>query len=336
MPVRSTDLLIDVHSHYMPRALERALVKREVAPRILKRDGAPYILYGEGAGSPLKPEFLEPDLILEGMDQAHIDHAVLSVTIPGVDWLEPAEAEAVAAEANEQTAAIVKQHPDRFSGLATVPLQSPDRAVAVLERALGMGLKGTLIYSNVAGSHLDEAPRRAFFDAAAAMSAPVMLHPTYPLCAPSVNSRSLMEMAGFLFDTTTAALRLVLDGLYERHSDFKLLLPHTGSFIPYFSGRIDLIAEARPGARGEVTVAPSAHIKRFYVDTVCASPLSVRYCCDFFGVDRVMHGTDHPFFPMTTGPGLLDRVGLTAAERAKVEHLNAAHFFDLHIPARHG
>ena len=82
--------------------------------------------------------------------------------------------------------------------------------------------------------------------------------------------------------------------------------------------------------------APSEHIKKFYVDTVTGSPLSVRYSCDFFGIDQVMHGTDHPFFPMPSGPELLDRVGLTAGERAKVDHLNAARFFDLHIPARRG
>src|SRR5438876_1135025 len=143
-----------------------------------------------------------------------------------------------------------------FSGLATVPLQAPDRAAAVLQRALGRGLKGALIYSNVAGGHLDEPSRRAFFDAAAAMDAPIMLHPTYPLCAPSAMAWGLMEMVAFLFDTTTAALRLVLDGLYDRHPDFRFLVPHNGSFIPYVVGRIDMIAEARPAASGAIQVPP--------------------------------------------------------------------------------
>jgi predicted TIM-barrel fold metal-dependent hydrolase len=329
-------LLIDVHTHYMPRSLERALVAREIAPRIIKRDGVPYVQYGEGAGTPLKTEFIDADLILERMDEAGIDHAVLSVTIPGVDWLEASQAEAVADEANGETAAIVARHPDRFSGLATAPLQAPERAANVLQRALDMGLKGAMIYSNVAGGHLDEPSRRIFFDEAAARDAPVMVHPTYPLCAPTVNTRSLMEMAGFLFDTTTAALRLVLDGLYERHPDFKFFVPHTGSFIPYFTGRIDMVAASRPGASGELTVTPSAAIKKFYVDTVTGSPQSVRFCCDFFGIDHVMHGTDHPFFPMPSGPELLDTIGFKPGEREKVAHLNAERFFDLHIQARRG
>jgi predicted TIM-barrel fold metal-dependent hydrolase len=327
-------MLIDAHSHYLPRALSSALKKRLDAPRIWRDNGGSFIEYGEGSKTTLSPVFEDPDRILERMDEAGIDHAVLSVTIPGVDWFAPGEGEEVADDCNRETAAIVAQHPDRFSGLATVPLQAPHRAAVVLERAKGMGLKGAMIYSNVAGRHLDEPGRRSFFDTAAELDMPIMLHPTYPLCAPSVMTGGLMEMAGFLFDTTTAALRLVFDGLYERHPGFKLLVPHTGSLIPYFAGRVDLVAGARPGAAGALTATPSAHIRKFYVDTVSGSPASVRFCCDFFGVDHVMHGTDHPFWPMPSGPRLLDQVVLSAGDRAKIEHENAARLFRIEMPAR--
>ena len=129
-------MLIDVHSHYMPRALARALEARSAAPRIFRTDGKTLIDYGERSGAPLLPVFFEPELILERMDEAAIDHAVLSVTIPGVDWLDPDEAEEVAKASNEETAAIVARNPDRFSGLATVPLQAPERATRVLQHAI--------------------------------------------------------------------------------------------------------------------------------------------------------------------------------------------------------
>jgi predicted TIM-barrel fold metal-dependent hydrolase len=326
-------MLIDVHSHYMPAALARALEKRRHAPRIVRENGVPFIEYGEGSRTILAPVFSDPEQILQRMDEAGIDHAVLSVTIPGVDWLGE-HGEEVADAANRETADLVTRHPDRFSGLATVPLQAPGRAVEVLRRAVGLGLKGVMIYSNVAGGHLDAPTRRVFFDTAAELDVPVMLHPTYPLCAPSLMTGGLMEMAGFLFDTTTAALRLVFDGLYERHPRFKFLVPHTGSVVPYLAGRIDLVASARPGAAGALTEPPSAHIRKFYVDTVSGSPASVRFCCDFFGMDRVMHGTDHPFWPMQLGPRLLEQLGLSAEDRAKVEHENAARLFGIMAPAR--
>jgi predicted TIM-barrel fold metal-dependent hydrolase len=285
--------------------------------------------------APLTPVFFDPDLIIARMDEAAVDHALLSVTIPGVDWLDAEDGEEVADASNRETAAIVARHPDRFSGLATVPLQAPDRAAAVLRRAVGAGLKGAMIYSNVAGGHLDEPSRRVFFDTAAELDVPILLHPTYPLCAPSMKAGGMTEMAGFLFDTTTAALRLVFDGLYERHPDFKFVVPHAGSLIPYFVGRIDHFGRVqRPGSTGAITGAASEHIRKLYVDTVCDWAPAMRLCCDFFGMDRIMHGTDHPFWPMPLGSQLLDELQLSGADRAKVEHENARRVFRVQIAAR--
>jgi len=328
-------VLIDVHSHYMPAALARALERRVEMPRIVQRDGQPFIEYGPGSTAPLAPVFFEPEQIISRMDEAGIDHAVLSVTIPGVDWLDAADGEQVADASNRETAEIVALYPDRFSGLATVPLQAPERAAEVLRNAVEMGLKGAMIYSNVAGGHLDDPSRRVFFDTAAELDVPILLHPTYPLCAPSMMAGGMIEMTGFLFDTTTAALRLVFDGLYERHPDFKFIVPHAGSLIPYFVGRIDHFGRVqRPGSTGQISGAASDHIRKFYVDTVCESAPALHFCCDFFGVDRIMHGTDHPFWPMALGPRLLDQLGLSAADREKIEEKNAVRVFGIQVPAR--
>ena len=328
-------MLIDVHSHYMPDALARALERRAVPPRIYRADGVPVIEYGAGSTAQLKPVFFEPERILEGMDDAGIDHAVLSVTIPGVDWLDASDGEEVAEAANRETVALVARHPERFSGLATVPLQAPERAAAVLRRAVAMGLRGAMIYSNVAGDQLDTPARRVFFDTAAALDVPIMLHPTYPLCAPSMRAGGMIEMVGFLIDTTTAALRLVFDGLYERNPDLKFIVPHAGSLIPYFVGRIDHFGRSqKPGSTGSISGAAGDHIRKLYVDTVCEWVPAIRLCCDFFGVDRIMHGTDHPFWPMPLGPRLLDRLDLSREDRAKIEYRNAERVFQIQVPAR--
>ena len=321
----------------MPKAVARALELRAEAPRIFEREGKTLIEYGERSVAPLTPVFFEPELILEQMDRAGIDHAVLSVSIPGVDWLEVGQGEEVAEAANEETAEIVARHPDRFSGLATVPLQAPERAAEVLRHAVALGLRGAMIYSNVAGAHLDAPSRRIFFDVASSLDVAILLHPTYPLCAPSMLAGGMIEMTGFLFDTTTATLRLVFDGLYERHPDFKFIVPHAGSLIPYFVGRIDHFGTVqRPGSTGAITGAASDHLRKLYVDTVCEWAPAVRLCCDFFGTDRVMHGTDHPFWPMPLGRRLLDQLDLSAEDRAKIEHENAARLFQIQLPAGRG
>jgi predicted TIM-barrel fold metal-dependent hydrolase len=320
-------VLIDMHSHYMPQALLRALERRASAPRVVDRDGRTMIDYGPRSAVPLHEGFTDIDVILQRMNESSIDHSVLSVTIPGVDWFGPDEAIEIADECNRETAELCRLHPDRLSGLATVPLQYPDEAGDVLRRAVEMGLKGAMIYSNVAGGHLDDPARRAFFDAAAELDVPILLHPTYPLCAPTVATHGMIEIAGFLFDTTTAALRLVFDGLYERHPDFKFIVPHAGSLIPYFVGRIDFFGQMRPGATGHLSTPAGEQIRRFFVDTVCNWPPALKLTLDFFGVDKVMLGSDHPFWPMSVATDVLDSLDLDPAERAKIEYQNAAMLF---------
>jgi aminocarboxymuconate-semialdehyde decarboxylase len=322
-------MLIDMHCHYLPQALLRPLRRRGSTPRAVDQEGKTVIEYGPRSAVPLHPGFTDVDVILEGMAQAGIDHSVLSVTIPGVDWFDHDEAIAIADECNRETADLCRMHADRLSGLATVPLQYPDEAGDVLRRAVEMGLKGAMIYSNVAGGHLDDPDRRRFFDAAAELDVPVLLHPTYPLCAPAVAVHGMIEIAGFLFDTTTAALRLVFDGLYERHPDFKFIVPHAGSLIPYFVGRIDYFGQIRPGSTGQLSTVASEQIRKFHVDTVCNWPPALELALDFFGIDKVMVGSDHPFWPMSMATEVLDSLDLAPGDRAKIEYGNASRLFRL-------
>lgn len=326
-------MLIDMHTHYLPASLLRALEGRRDAPRVTTRDGSPYIEYGTRSAVPLGAAFTDAGVTLERMDEAGVSHAVLSVTIPGVDWFDQADAPGLADDCNAELAELCRANPDRFSGLATVPLQAPERSVDVLQRAVGLGLKGAMVYSNVAGGHLDDPSRRQFFDAAAALDVPILLHPTYPLCAPTLAVHGMIEIAGFLIDTTTAALRLVFDGLYERHPEFKFIVPHAASLIPYFMGRIDHFGAARPGSIGNISGLASDHIRRFFTDTVCNWPPALELSLDFFGVDRIMFGSDHPFWPMTTAQDVLNALDLSPSDRAKIESENAVRLFRLDVPS---
>jgi predicted TIM-barrel fold metal-dependent hydrolase len=87
---------------------------------------------------------------------------------------------------------------------------------------------------------------------------------------------------------------------------------------------------------GSATGVITDHIKRFYVDTVSGWPPAVRFCCDFFGADRIMFGTDHPFWPMSAGVRVLEEAGLSAEDREKIEHLTAERLFGIQVPAREG
>jgi uncharacterized protein len=118
---------------------------------------------------------------ISAMDAAHIDVQVLSLTFPGVEQLEAAEAVALARETNDLLAEAVPRHPDRFAGFAALPTVSPEAAADELERTIGeYGFKGALINGHTRGRYLDDSFFWPILERAEALGVPIYLHPTPP------------------------------------------------------------------------------------------------------------------------------------------------------------
>jgi aminocarboxymuconate-semialdehyde decarboxylase len=318
---------IDIHTHYLAAALVSALESSSARARITSGPDGRMIEYGEGNVHPLLPTMIDIDRQLEEMEEQAIDFALLSVNVPGVDWFEPDAGIAVAREVNDELVALVARHPQRLQALATLPMQAPEDAAAELERAVGLGLPGAMVYSNAAGRALDGEEYEVVFATAARLDAPIMIHPTYPLSARLVDAYALIPTIGFLFDTSTAALRLILGGLYERHPDIKLILCHTGSLLPQIAGRIDYEASRDPNGLGAISVTPSEHIRRLYTDTVCVWPPAIRAALELFGVDHMMFGTDYPFWEPRRTIDTLEAAGLSGAETEAIDRGTAERLF---------
>ena len=320
---------IDAHSHYLPRTMVAALERRSELPRISKGSNGKLIEYGEGNVHPMLPNMGDLDLRMRDMDAQGIDLAVLGANVPGVDWFPAEDAPAIAHDVNEELIDVAAAHPGRLVALATLPLQVPERAAAELERAVGRGAVGAMIYSNVAGAHLDEPRFEVVFDTAARLDVPLYIHPTYPLLAKALDAYALIPTLGFLVDTTTAALRLALGGLYERHPDFKLVLAHAGSLLPQLVGRIDYEAARHDGATGRLSVRPSEALSMLYTDSVCVWAPALRSTLEFLGPDRLMFGTDYPFWDPQLSFDTLDRAGFDDDVLDAVQSANALRVFGL-------
>jgi predicted TIM-barrel fold metal-dependent hydrolase len=317
---------VDVHSHYLPTALTEALARRSELPRISEGSGGRRLIeYGAGNVHPMLPSMGDVDARLHDMNTQGISVALISVNVPGLDWFPVNDGPRIARDVNDELLDVVAAHPDRLAALAALPLQTPDAAAAELERAVGEGAAGAMIYSNAAGRPLDAPQFEPVFDVAARLGVPILIHPTYPLAASTLDAYALIPTLGFLVDTTTAALRLVLGGLYERHPDFKLALCHSGSLIPQLVGRIDYEAERAPNGLGALLVPPSEQLRLIYTDTVCVWAPALASTLAFFGPERVMFGSDYPFWEpertfdllteMSLGEDLEDRVRVGNARR---------------------
>src|SRR5260370_4046536 len=94
---------------------------------------------------------------LKDMEAGGIDLQVISHTVSGIVPLPGSEGVRLARAANDQLAAAVAAHPDRFAGFATLPMTDPEAAADVLERAVrSLGFKGALITGTTSARFLDD------------------------------------------------------------------------------------------------------------------------------------------------------------------------------------
>jgi predicted TIM-barrel fold metal-dependent hydrolase len=324
---------VDVQTHFLPPTMVSVLEVRDQPPHVVTHDGMRLVEYADGAAYPLVPAMTDLGRKLADMDAGGVGASVLSVNIPGIDWFNPADAPHIARAVNDELVDLVASHPDRLAALAALPMQVPEAAAAEVERATGKGLHGLMLYSNVAGRALDEPAFRPVFAAAASTGAPLLIHPTYPLSAPSLDAYALVPVVGFLFDTSTATLRLILDGLFDRHPDLQVILGHVGGVLPYIVGRIDYESGRIPGGTGALTTAPSEHLRKLHVDTVSAWPPAMGLAIDFFGADRVLWASDHPFWDPNTTHEALAALKLAPGVKQAIEIGNATRLLGLETPA---
>ena len=294
-PVQA-DELIDVHVHFLPEALLDGLRARGDSPKLVDTADGTILDYGGGYIERLGDAARDLERLLVAMDRSGVTRSVVSINQPGVVGMALADAINIARDANDELLDRVSANRGRLAGLGTLPLQDTDAAVAELERIAGAGLSGAIIVSNVSGTPISEPRFAPLFGAAEQLDVPLLLHPILPVDSERFRPFDLTVPLGFLLDTTMAATHLVLGGLYDRHPRLRLVLGHAGSLLPQIAGRIDLEAERNPRVRGALSVLPSEHLKLMYTDTVAGWAATVRSALSLFGGDRVMFGSDYPFW----------------------------------------
>ncbi len=149
-------LIIDFHSHFYPKAYldglkesqGHATLETDAKGRLLLKYAGDYNVIGGG--------HVNLDDRLKAMAKYGVDMQVITLSTPGVVREAPELGIKLAKLTNDAYGDIVEKFPDKFVALATLPMQAPEAAAEELERAVKeRGLRGAMIFSNVAGRPID-------------------------------------------------------------------------------------------------------------------------------------------------------------------------------------
>jgi len=290
-------MIIDMHAHILPQAtLDELRGQRRRFPSVelIEADGALRLAFAGGA--PTRP--IMPGLREDCRRRAFMAAQGLGLQLPG-GWLDAFGYELPAEEGadwsrflNQGMIAAAAANP-ALRPLATVPMQDGRLSAAVLEEAAAAGMPGAMIGTQPKGGHgnLDDPALDPFWEAAAGLGVPIMVHPMFGSDDARLHDMGMMNAVGRVTDVTIAISRLLFSGHLLRFEGLKLIASTGGGALPYMLGRL-----ARNHAVENGKVAdPVEGLRRLWFDSIVFRPEALRFLIDLVGVERVMLGSDFPF-----------------------------------------
>src|SRR5215471_5758267 len=319
-----------------------ALIRR-IDPDAIKHRGFRPRTTPQNGPNPLEllPEIGERRL--QSMDEAGITVQVLSNSGPGPDLVPGPDGIAMSREMNDQLAATIARHPDRFAGFAALPMLAPEAAATELVRTVkDLGFLGALISGTTDGRFLDHPSYDGLLAAAVELDVPIYIHPHLPpepvrqayFSDLPPGAARVLESAGWGWHSETAihVLRMVVAGTLDKHPRLRLIVGHMGEMLPMMMARIDQVFKHDIGhLKRPITRAILDQVWLTTSGIFDEPPLLAALLT--FGIDRIMFSVDYPYAPNAKGRAFLDRLALPPADIAKLAHANADALLRLKVVA---
>ncbi|MFC0388463.1 amidohydrolase family protein [Muricoccus vinaceus] len=293
----------------------------------------------------LKARLLDlQDRRLREMDAHGIEVMLPSLNAPAVQAIpDPAQAAEIAMRANDFLAGEVARRPDRFRGLAALPMQDPDLAARELARCVtDLGFVGGLVngFSQVGAAdnatYYDLPQYRSFWAEVERLGVPFYLHPRNPLPKDAAIYDGHPWLLGptwaFGQETAVHALRLMASGLFDAHPGLRIILGHMGEGLPYSMWRVDNRNGWVKAPKGYPAKRPLGEYFRenFFITT--SGNFRTQTLIDAMleiGADHILFSADWPFENIDHAADWFDACSISENDRRKIGRTNAWKLFDL-------
>lgn len=249
-----------------------------------------------------------PEVRLKEMDQSGVRVQVLS-TVPVMFsyWAKPQDTLDLSRFLNDDLAAVVRKYPERFVGLGTLPMQSPELAVQEMHRCVkDLGFPGVQIGSHINQWDLNSTELYPIYAAAEELNCSIFVHPWDMPTSGRMAKYWLPWLVGMPAETTTAICSMIMGGIFEKFSKLKVCFAHGGGAFPFTVGRINHGFNVRPDLCAiHNKEPPQKYLGSFYTDSLVHDPRALKLLIDVIGEEKVMLGTDYPFPLGEHNPGHL-------------------------------
>jgi gamma-resorcylate decarboxylase len=284
------------------------------------------------------------DQRLRLMDESGVAIMITSLNAPAIQGIaNTKQAAELARQANDVLAGEVAKRPDRFVGVAALPMQDPEIAIKELERCIqDLGFKGALVngYSQVGeppkAVHYDLPQYRPFWRTVENLGIPFYLHPRPPLAGLSPLYEGHSWLFGptwsFAAETSLHALRLIGSGLFDECPRLQIILGHLGEGLPYYLWRIDNRNNWMKAPHKYAARKPVADYVRANFHLTTSGHFSTPALIDAIaeiGSERVMFSVDYPFEDFSDAADWFDKAEIDEADRRKIGRTNAMKLFKL-------
>jgi len=297
----ANDFLVDIHTHILPREWPD-LADRYGYGGFVKMHhetpGCARMMIDGKFFRTIEENCWSPRHRIDDCERQGVAVQVIS-TVPVMFsyWARPADGADLSRLLNDHIAEVVREHPKRFVGLGTVPLQDPALAIEELRRCMGeLGLAGVQIGSHVNDWNLSASELFPFFAACEELGAALFVHPWDMVGKERMEKYWLPWLVGMPAETSLAICSLILSGVLERLPRLRVAFAHGGGAFPSTIGRIEHALKVRPDLVAvDNAKSPREYLNRIVLDTLVHDPDVLRYLIQLMGVEQLALGTDYPF-----------------------------------------
>src|SRR4051794_5514771 len=174
------------------------------------------------------------------MESAGIDLQVLSATPASPHFAAEAQAVEAARRVNDEYAAVVREHPERFRAFASLPFPHTDAALAELARCLDeLGMLGAAVTTSVLGRSLADPAFLPVYAELDRRGGVLFGHPAGAGAGSPLIGPDMPWAVGAPIEDTVAVMHLILAGIPSRYPNLRIVATHLGGALPMVLERVD-------------------------------------------------------------------------------------------------